>query len=795
MPESTRRSTLNQELIRRMVNTSEKVPMSKRLEIVDKYAQKMINSEYSLDMTRQTIVGGLKGYERLLSLSKDLSNPKWKPLHLAAKWNPRNRRIAKQLAKTNWYKEKSEVEPPPSSQQEELNCRFSIHKDGKGPAEKPELVQDDQKQDADSSEEFQKVGQQDQVDGKARQGKNKKRGSNRRTITLGGLKKVEKAKKRKERQKVRKKLGKVGVHEGRKPGKKAGKPPPTKSVLFLDNTGGELARRFQAAEEEAGRVTGYKIRITESAGTPLSMVFSSTNPWGSQECGRHDCVPCQQQDKVRINCRKRNILYESECEICDKERKGKDGKSAKDFQLDGQGVYVGESSRSLYERSKEHVADRIGGKEDSHQLKHWITSHPNLEEPPRFIFKIVNSFKDPLTRQLSEAIRIERRGCNILNSKAEYNRCRIPRLVMDPEVWNKKKTEMINPAEPQPTSSHQEENNPLIVEAEESLAEKESRKRSGDVPEGRKTKRRKYCLLEGWGEDSSTEEELHHHHFQESNSRKDWLEEKEEQKEESKKMNQTRISSWLGGKKPEKIVNFPEEQIKTTTPARNNKGKLTKKEQEKMKKCHPNIREMIRSNSNLLTVTHTPLLGAHSSTYPDPDKLDVPRAGIKDACHHQCIENCVHKSPDMRKVRGVHGSPKLEITLSRSPMMINGKLEKFGELAEMIEYWEEQEEEEKDKEQRGPSQERRRSRRITELCGIYEGGMNSDQMNQPTVNGGGGGEGREPESKVNSTEGRNKIDGYVFQDFQEQVLHSESDIIPVAGNSVSSTLRTVNTGR
>ena len=60
MPESTRRSTLNQELIRRMVNTSEKVPMSKRLEIVDKYDQKMINSEYSVDMTRQTIVGGLK---------------------------------------------------------------------------------------------------------------------------------------------------------------------------------------------------------------------------------------------------------------------------------------------------------------------------------------------------------------------------------------------------------------------------------------------------------------------------------------------------------------------------------------------------------------------------------------------------------------------------------------------------------------------------------------------------------------------------------------------------------------
>ena len=39
------------------------------------YAQKLINSEYSLEETRDIIVGGLKGYERLLSLSKDTGNP------------------------------------------------------------------------------------------------------------------------------------------------------------------------------------------------------------------------------------------------------------------------------------------------------------------------------------------------------------------------------------------------------------------------------------------------------------------------------------------------------------------------------------------------------------------------------------------------------------------------------------------------------------------------------------------------------------------------------------------------
>ena len=201
-----------------------------------------------------------------------------------------------------------------------------------------------------------------------------------------------------------------------------------------------------------------------------------------------------------------------------------------------------------------------------------------------------------------------------------------------------------------------------------------------------------------------------------------------------------------------------------------------------MKKCHPNISDLIgnksvpqdikdetkkrlnnkisnwktkhvdaisavpvqtksQTNSRILTVTHTPLLGARKSACAGPNKLDVPWAGIKDACQHQCTANCVHTSPDLRKVRKAHGSPNLEITLSRSPMMVNGKIEMFGELSEMVDYWEEQEE--KEKEPRGQREGRRRSRNIIELCGIYEeGGMNSDQSSLPAVNGGGGGEGR-----------------------------------------------------
>ena len=55
--------------------------------------------------------------------------------------------------------------------------------------------------------------------------------------------------------------------------------------------------------------------------------------------------------------------------------------------------------------------------------------------------KVVGSFRDPLSRQLSEAVRIDLRGGGVLNSKTEYSRCRVPRLVVDMEEWKRKKTE------------------------------------------------------------------------------------------------------------------------------------------------------------------------------------------------------------------------------------------------------------------------------------------------------------------------------------------------------------------
>ena len=86
-------------------------------------------------------------------------------------------------------------------------------------------------------------------------------------------------------------------------------------------------------------------------------------------------------------------------------------------------IYIGETSRSIQERSIEHWKGYIGSKKEDNQLM------------AKFTMKVVGGLKTALNRQVSEAMRIRRRSGEhiILNSKTEYNRCHIPRLRVEQE--------------------------------------------------------------------------------------------------------------------------------------------------------------------------------------------------------------------------------------------------------------------------------------------------------------------------------------------------------------------------
>ena len=55
---------------------------------------------------------------------------------------------------------------------------------------------------------------------------------------------------------------------------------------------------------------------------------------------------------------------------------------------------AGETSRSLMERSRGHYKDAEGFSKKSHMVKHWMVGHPDLNQPPPFMFRIVRQYRD-----------------------------------------------------------------------------------------------------------------------------------------------------------------------------------------------------------------------------------------------------------------------------------------------------------------------------------------------------------------------------------------------------------------
>ena len=91
----------------------------------------------------------------------------------------------------------------------------------------------------------------------------------------------------------------------------------TSTVMFVPNTkGGILLKKLKEMEEKLCILTGFKIKYSESGGTPLANMFNEDMGKGLH-CGRDDCPPCDGgEEGKRQNCRLRSILYETSCLIC-----------------------------------------------------------------------------------------------------------------------------------------------------------------------------------------------------------------------------------------------------------------------------------------------------------------------------------------------------------------------------------------------------------------------------------------------------------------------------------------------
>ena len=117
-----------------------------------------------------------------------------------------------------------------------------------------------------------------------------------------------------------------------------------------------------------------------------------------------------------MSCNTNNVGYRLFCNTC------------KDRGLEKN--YEGESSRSARLRGNEHYNDFIKKKPNSALFKHKMLEHP--EEEISVGMEITKPFKDALSRQANEAVRINNSSSSVLlNSKTEFNHPPIARITVE----------------------------------------------------------------------------------------------------------------------------------------------------------------------------------------------------------------------------------------------------------------------------------------------------------------------------------------------------------------------------
>ena len=124
--------------------------------------------------------------------------------------------------------------------------------------------------------------------------------------------------------------------------------------------------------------------------------------------------------EVKVPCNTNNVGYKWQCMTC------KEDDTIK--------VYEGETGRSARLRGAEHLKQLEKKSEKSVLYKHKMTAHRN--ESAKFKMEITGHFKEALTRQANEAVRISSRPTHeLLNSKSEFNHPPTARVIVE-----KKKT-------------------------------------------------------------------------------------------------------------------------------------------------------------------------------------------------------------------------------------------------------------------------------------------------------------------------------------------------------------------
>ena len=171
----------------------------------------------------------------------------------------------------------------------------------------------------------------------------------------------------------------------------------------------ELAELWRKEIEKAN--SPFKIKIVEEGGNTLKSEVQKSNPRKKLGCTASNCLVCATSRGEGGDCRRPNVGYEVRCNECTQNI-----------------VYIGETSKSGYLRGLDHLKNYRGRTSDSPLWKHAVSDHQGRLDV-KFSKKIVKMFRDPLTRQCNEAVRIKNSDADVLlNGKSEWHGPAIVRL-------------------------------------------------------------------------------------------------------------------------------------------------------------------------------------------------------------------------------------------------------------------------------------------------------------------------------------------------------------------------------
>ena len=268
-----------------------------------------------------------------------------------------------------------------------------------------------------------------------------------------------------EKKKRRNRKSRVRLEEKIKEKIEEGKDTEIKGVLFVPHTlKSELAKRIRKKLGDLENISCLRIKVVERAGEKVVDVLHKSNPWDDTSCMREDCLFCYGNNEKMIGkCKQRGVVYETLCMICERKKKKEEDKivgseitveektgekrkrdsliedimkeknKKENEKREIQTKYIGETSRSGYERIKEHMSDYLNLRKKSHILKHYLECHKDEigMEKMEMSVRIIRRYKTSFERQIGESVVIHHNlgiGTKLLNSKNEYNRCSIPRL-------------------------------------------------------------------------------------------------------------------------------------------------------------------------------------------------------------------------------------------------------------------------------------------------------------------------------------------------------------------------------